>query len=390
MNDEDLIKQAVIDAGIPITEAEIKAEFETLAEAAGVPVKNNSPYSAFWRFVSEAFSKPFVAVIGFMMITIMRNVFLKTATGVWLELFAYRVDLTKKLATKLTGQVKISRLDSSGDVDILTDRVIQSPLINGKTYKVLVTEDYVFTDGSAEIIVNVESEAVGKDFNLGVGFYSVLEEPIPGWTVTNESDWLLTPGTDDEEDDDLRDRCRLQFANVASWHTDSTYKSIIASFDGVSVSDIYFAHNEPRGPGSADAFIDFEAGSDPSALVTSINTFIDPDGNHGLGDDLKVFPLPEENHNLVFNVVSVSTLSGAQKATLQTNIEYFVKNAFGETNAYGFDATKIKPNSTFFLDALCREIGINLPGIKSIVCTTSSIVTLFVAARVDNLTVNVS
>lgn len=386
--DQELIRQAVADAGISTSEDELKSTFEDLAEAEGVPIKNNSPFSPFWRFVSSMFSKPFVVLFEYMIISILPNMFAKTATGYWLELIAKGVNLTRKEKQKTKGNILFTRIDTDGELEVEIDTIVKSAPINGIVYKLKSYETVSFADGESTVLVPCEAEQAGSDYNLADNYYTVLDVAVTGWTVTNESDWLIQIGTNDETDEELRARVHLQYLNGTNWHIDATYQAIIASFDGVSVDDIYIQHGAPRGEGSANAYLDFVAGTDPSALIAEINDYINAQGNHGLGDDMQVFPLPEVNHDLTFTVVAVDGLTAPQLSTLQTNIGLFIRSAFGESNAY--TATKIKPNSSFSISNLEKELSTFFTDIFTIQADAQSLDSAFNTGRIGTLTVNVS
>jgi uncharacterized phage protein gp47/JayE len=57
--------------------------------------------------------------------------------------------------------------------------------------------------------------------------------------VVNDEDWLITPGADEESDDELRERCRNQFNLVGNYHTDAVYRSMISGVAGLSIDRIF-------------------------------------------------------------------------------------------------------------------------------------------------------
>ncbi|EJZ9657506.1 baseplate J/gp47 family protein, partial [Escherichia coli] len=96
----------------------------------------------------------------------------------------------------------------------------------------------------------------GSGHNLAPGYFRILPVAIPGIaSVVNREDWLTVPGADEESDDELRDRIRNQFNLVSSYHTDAVYRGLIASVAGLSIDRIYFQHDAPRGPGTANAYL---------------------------------------------------------------------------------------------------------------------------------------
>ncbi len=177
--------------------------------------------------------------------------------------------------------------------------VIESPTLNGYIYRVIVTKDTTCPDGTLTFDVPVEAEKTGAAYNLGPGYYSILAAPIPGIaSVSNIADWLAVPGADEENNEELRLRCRNQFSAVGQLHHDAAYKVIIGSYTGIRLDYLRFEHDGPRGPGTANCFIFIDTGAPPQEFVDNINTYVRDSGNHGHGDDMICFPMPETPYNL--------------------------------------------------------------------------------------------
>ena len=51
-------EQVLVDAGIPITEEEAKKAWDEIVKEQGFEVKNNSPFSPFWRLIKAIATKP--------------------------------------------------------------------------------------------------------------------------------------------------------------------------------------------------------------------------------------------------------------------------------------------------------------------------------------------
>lgn len=116
--------------------------------------------------------------------------------------------------------------------------------------------------------------------------------------VVSEENWLTVPGADEESDDELRERCRNQFNLVGNYHTDAVYRSMIAGIAGLSIDRIYFEHDAPRGPGTANAYLLLDSGVISDPFVAAVNDYINTQGHHGHGDDMQCFAMPETSHDL--------------------------------------------------------------------------------------------
>lgn len=75
-------------------------------EAAGSKVSNDSRMSPFWRLVQSIVIKPAMWIINNLLANhVLPNAFAATATGIYLDLKAWDVDLERKQATHTRGLV---------------------------------------------------------------------------------------------------------------------------------------------------------------------------------------------------------------------------------------------------------------------------------------------
>lgn len=355
MSEQQLFTDLVKQGGLPTTEAEVRAEFESEVQAENVAFTNNSDFSPWWRMVTALVTKPVIWLIQALINSVMPQMFVKTASGAFLDLLADGVNLERKQAAKAQGQVQFTRANSAGTLDVPAGTAVQSANINGRVYTLRTTAKATFTDGLATVLAPVEAEEEGSAYNLAAGYYSVLPVLLPGITaVTNLSDWLLQPGADEEDDDDLRARIRTQFLAVNQWHTDAVYRALISSFDGVAADNVYFDSDAPRGPGTADAYVMLEIGTPDAAFIASIQSLITNDGNHGHGDDLQVFAMPETQHNVIATIYPIGNLSGPTVTKLENDVADFIRAAFRQNQDY--TPTLVRPWSRFSFSRLAGEL----------------------------------
>lgn len=385
---ETEIKNALTEAGLPTSEAALQAEFVTLAASSGIAITNTSDYSPFWRAVKAMSIKPAVWCVAFLIRKIVPNLYVKTASGWWLDSLAYSYGVERKAAATAKGKLTFTRTDTSGALVIPAGTRVRSAAINGVVRKLKTDAEAVMGIGVSTLQVNASAEGAGTAWNLGTGYFSLFEDIVPGiTTVTNASDWLSTPGADAETDEELRLRVRNQFAAVGAWHTDAKYKSIITERSGIRVDRIYFDHAIPRGPGSADAYIVFDAGTTPTAILADLNTAITTDGNHGHGDDLLVKAMPTTTHTLTVTAYIDSSVQGAALTQLLTDIGNFIRCAFRENTGYDGKVTKVLPYSRFSFSLLAKELHAEFPKITSLVWGQSDIVSTLAVPRINTLTV---
>lgn len=387
MSDVDF-RQALSDAGIPTTEAGLKAAWEAEVAAQGSKLSNTSSYSPFWRLVTALVTKPVLWLIALVSDTVLPNFFVKTASGAWLEMLAWAVNIERKGATKAQGAVLFTREGTAGELVVRAGVAIQSAAINGHVYQVVTIEDAVFPDGLLQLQVKVEAVEVGSGYNLAPGYYAILVEPIPGIAqVVNADAWMTTPGADPEPDDQLRLRTRNQFSAVNQWHTDAVYRALITAFAGVRPDGVYFLHGAPRGPGSANAYVLFEANVPAEAYLEQINAHIRDGGNHGHGDDMLVMVMPETSHDLVVTVWRRMNLTAERQAQLQADIELFIRAAFRESTASDYQPTLTLPQSRFSFSRLGEELHQVFPDIESLKFSNDDIVSELSIPRINSLQV---
>src|SRR5690606_32849712 len=133
--EQKIFQKMVTDAGLPLTEATAKTRWDDVAASVQSPFNNNSEYSPFWRVVKALMTAPLLWIVNDLVLQhLLPNMFLKTASDVFLELFGWAVNLPRKAAQKAEGIVVFSRAIAAGPVQIPAGTIIQSPTINGKTY----------------------------------------------------------------------------------------------------------------------------------------------------------------------------------------------------------------------------------------------------------------
>ena len=381
-------KQALADAGIPTTEAALKAAWEAEVVAQGSKLANTSAYSPFWRVITALVTKPVLWILTFVSGTVLPNFFLKTATSTWLDMLAWAVNVERKAPTKAIGTLLFSRVTTAGALDVPIGTRVQSPAINGNVYELVTTAIGSFVEGKSQVAVPAMASEAGSGFNLAPGYYAVLPVPVPGVVqVVNLDGWLATPGSDAELDDDLRLRARNQFSAVNQWHTDAVYRALIAAFPGVSANGVYFEHGAPRGPGSANAYVLFEADAPADTYLQQINARIMDDGNHGHGDSMLVLVMPETQHDVTLQVWPVANLTDAQRAKLKADIALFIRAAFRESTGSDYAPTLTWPQSRFSFSRLVEELHEQFPSVESMKFGNDDIISALAIPRLQSLEV---
>ena len=387
MSDVDF-KQALADSGIPVTEDGLRKAWEKEVAAQGSKLSNTSAYSPFWRLITALVTKPVLWLINFVSGTVLPNFFVKTAVGKWLDMLAWAVNVERKGATKAQGTLLFTRDVAGGVLELPAGILVQSAAINGHIYQLITTQAATFADGVLQLEVLVEAQEVGSGYNLAPGYYAILPVPIAGIAqVVNADGWLIAPGADPEPDDQLRLRTRNQFSAVNQWHTDSVYRAMISAFPGVRPDGVYFLHGAPRGPGSANAYVLFDADVPASTYLEQINSHIRDQGNHGHGDDMLVMVMPETQHALSLTWWPRPLLTIEQREKLQAEIGQFIRAAFRESGTGDYQPTLTYPQSRFSFSRLGEELHQQFAGIESLHFDNADIVSELTIPRIKTLQV---
>lgn len=382
-------EQVLNDSGMPSTEAEITAAFKSTVQAEGF-VTNTSKMSPFWRLISKIVTTPVLWLRAALIDVVLRNMFVATASGAMLRLLAWAVNVEAKPASAAAGVLRFTKVNPADAVVIPAGTLIQTERINGMVYALSVTEDATIAAGAESALIPVTATGTGTGYNLAPGYYRILPVAVAGIaSAVNEDEWLITPGANEETDDELRDRTRNQFNLVGNYHTDAIYRSMIAGVVGLSIDRIFFLHDAPRGPGTANAYLLLDSGEVSQSFVDAVNDYVNSQGHHGHGDDLQCFALPETRHTLAVTVYveSVDNMGEEAVSKLKTGVSNLIRCAFRENANY--DVKKTWPYSRFSFSNLGREIHKKFPDVDSLSFSLTDIISELTIPRLESLTVGV-
>ncbi|PHM39807.1 phage protein [Xenorhabdus mauleonii] len=377
------------DSGMPTTETDISAAFAKVVDDAGL-VTNTSKMSPFWRLINTIVTRPVLWLKEALINVTLKNMYLATASGAWLDMFAWGVNLKRKPASAAQGVIRFYKAAGASSVTVPAGTVIQTERLNGEIYRVSTAESAVIAEGATSALLPVSAASAGGAFNLAPGYFRILPVAVSGIErVQNEEGWLLTPGADAESDDDLRDRCRNQYNLVGNYHTDAVYRGMIAAVAGLSIDRIFFLHDAPRGAGTANAYLLLDSGVISQPFVDAVNDYITNQGHHGHGDDMQCLPMPETHHELTVTlfVENLANYSQEQIIRLKTDVGNLVRCAFRENTEY--KVKKTWPYSRFSFSNLGREIHREFSEITSLTLSLDDIISELSIPRLRSLTVEV-
>jgi uncharacterized phage protein gp47/JayE len=381
-------EEVVKASGMPVTEEEVRTRFDAVVADEGL-ITNTSRMSPFWRLITAIVTAPVMWLKDALVAVVMPGMFVATATGQMLRLLAWAVNVTPKPASAAEGVIRFFKDDVKQAVTVKAGTVIQTERINGKVYAMTTVADVTIPSGTSSALLEVKATGTGGAYNLAPGYYRILPVAVDGIShVASEENWLTVPGADEESDDELRERCRNQFNLVGNYHTDAVYRSMIAGVAGLSIDRIFFEHDAPRGPGTANAYLLLDSGVTSDPFIEAVNDYINTQGHHGHGDDMQCFAMPETRHELVATVwvKNLSNLEQEQQDNLKKGIENLIRCAFRENTDY--DVKKTWPYARFSFSQLGREIHKTFPDTDSLEFSLKDITSELSVPRLSSLRVD--
>lgn len=227
------------------------------------------------RTITEVYSVVLTELYAFAA-DMVKEGFLDTCTGVWLDRKAKEYGIARRAAVKTEGIVIYSRrLPRNTNVPIPQGSIVTTPKdSNGVEYRYFTTAPAVLVAGQTSVEVPVIAEAAGSAYNVGNSVITKMSTFIAGVdAVGNASNWITVVGVDVEIDALLRRRCYLAWEELSQGGTAPAYVSWALSVAGVKSA--FVDATLPRGEGTLDVYIVGEAGPPELALIEAVQAVVD-------------------------------------------------------------------------------------------------------------------
>ena len=346
-------------AGLPMDEQAAQTQWQAQLKEQNIQVANNSPFGPFWRTVEALITKPVVQLFNWIAQQLMPDLFIMTASrNALIERHGPARNVFIQAGVKAQGILTFTRIDTVGESAVVAGTQVVTDVLGDTVYRLTLLQDVYFSDGQSTAYALAEAQNTGAAFNLPAHAYRYFTEQQEGITVTNNNDWLIKPGSDDESTEHYRLRIRNVFGTAARWHINAVYKQIIASF-AVPIDNIEIQNGAPRGPGTANAYIYLDVGSVPTALLSAINQHIRTSGHHGLGDDFMVYAMATTGFD-----ITVTYKLHTQSDSIKSELTTFIQAAFRQNGAYA--PTRVAHQSAFSISQLIAECHEQFSELKSI------------------------
>ena len=202
--------------------------------------------------------------------TVLNNLFVSHATGVWLDLKMADYSKKRKKAQKTQGLVTVSRLDAEGEaVKIPKGTVFKTVQdINGEELRFFALEAAVLQKGAQTVEVPVEAEIEGTRYNVPQEQITRTLTYLGEISVSNARDWITREGSDTEDDESARTRTLRSWSELAQRAIEDTFVNTAESVPGVLFAQADCLH--PRGQGTVDVIVTGTAGEATEGLLNNV------------------------------------------------------------------------------------------------------------------------
>lgn len=284
------------------TQDEVKAKLYALADDLGLKTtawQRLSPLRTIFAILARLLS-------GYTEVqaTLAKSGFLDTASGKWLTRVAHYVyGVDRNEATAATGTVTVDNT-GGGSYSFAPGDLVFLNSTTGKTYANVAA--VTITPLETGVEVEVEALEVGSASTAAPGQIDDFSSALPALTCTND-DALV--GEDEEEDPDLRVRCRLSLAALSPNGAADAYRYVALTQTlngGVDVTRVQVL--PPPGDGTVTIVI---AGPDGALSPTEVTTV-----------DGKI-------QGTVVREVDTAYVVSATNATIDQTIDVYISTAAG-------------------------------------------------------------
>lgn len=268
------IDSSILDQILPVPEIDdLMEDAKTELQAKGFAITNFNSGGVFYTLLMIAFRIRIELVQ--LLRSVLSNMFVSSATGVWLELKAADFSKKRKAAVKTQGKVIVSRAADGVAVTIPAGSIFKTEKdINGTELRFFATANTILQQGSLSVDVPVEAEKEGILYNVATGKITKSLTFISGIdTITNGTGWITREGSDIEDDESLRERLLNAWADVATMPIAQKYKNVCEAVSGVLFVRVNDQH--PRGQGTIDIIVTSTVGAATETLLSLVSAAAD-------------------------------------------------------------------------------------------------------------------
>lgn len=269
-----MIDKAILDEVLPVPELEaLKEEKISELKEEGFVVTNFHSGGVFYTILMIV-CRIKIEVLQLAR-TILNNMFVSHAEGVWLDLKMADYAKKRKQAQKTQGLVTVSRTDADGEaIKIPKGHVFKTALdINGDELRFFATRAATLQRGAASVDVPVEAEVEGSRYNVPQNQITRTLTYIGEVKISNGADWITQEGSDTEDDESARTRTLRSWSELAQRAIEDSFINAAEAVPGVLFAQADCDH--PRGQGTVDVIVTSTAGGATEGLLASVKKAVE-------------------------------------------------------------------------------------------------------------------
>lgn len=350
-----------------------------------LPQVTNYNSGGIFRTLLEIFTRG-VKCFYDLLANVIRQAFVQTATGNWLDLKVGEIGITRKPATKTLGDITFRRVGTSGNVVIPAGSIVETDVdTRGRKYRFVTIAEVILLTGTTSVAAPATAEFEGAEFNLGNSTIKHLVTTIAGVdSVDNPDGWLTREGTDVENDTDLRYRYRLKWEELAMGATKMAYVGYAMEVNGVV--DVEVDDAWPRGQGTVDVYITGTNGFPTDELLAAVQAVVNAKKPICSDADVKA-----PTAVTITTAVQVKVIPGTPNQTaMATEATNIINALFIRDDTYSLEDLRFKIGHDVTQDRIILALGRYLTGIKRVDCGFTTIpVTISQLATKGTITVTV-
>lgn len=227
------------------------------------------------------------------------QMFVTTASGEYLDYLASQSGLTRKQAVKAQGELTFY-ITEPKDHDVIIPKGAVAATTDSTPIRFCSTEEGCIVAGNTLVSVYAEAEKAGKGSNVEM-YKAVVKVNVPTEvdSVTNRDEFV--GGTDEESDEDLRQRIKSTYASPSNGTNKAYYEQLALSVEGIAKAGIV---PKLRGVGTVDVFVCGNGVEADNESVKNVQKIMNE--NRELNVDVKVSKAQIYNANLEVVVNAVS------------------------------------------------------------------------------------
>ncbi|MCH5297364.1 MAG: baseplate J/gp47 family protein [Ruminococcus sp.] len=191
------------------------------------------------------------------------QMFVETATGERLDYLAKQRGIVRKSAQKAQGEITFYISEPINHTIIIPKGSVAATA-EEIPRRFVTTEDHEITQGNVLVSVSAEAEKAGSSGNTTIGKVTVAVD------VPSEIEWVknreaYVGGTDEESDEELRERIRDSYFRLPNGTNAAYYEQLALTVDGIAKTK---AVGKVRGAGTVNVFV---SGDGKEAVNTAVN-----------------------------------------------------------------------------------------------------------------------